>query len=112
MAKESETGAPSDRTAELSAELEALRREVGKLNDQSFIRIHNSVPRLLAYSFARGLAAGLGTVLGASVLLSFVIWSLSTIEVVPIIGDYVTRIIQQIETVSDIDVEAAGDGGE
>lgn len=97
MAKDSETGETSDQTADLATEMQALRREVVKLNEQSFVRIHNSVPRLLAYSFARGLAVGLGTVLGASVLLSFVIWSLSQIEFVPIIGDYVTEIINQIE---------------
>lgn len=98
MAKDNET---EDQTADLAVELQALRHEVGKLNEQSFIRIHNSVPRLLAYSFARGLAVGLGTVLGATVLLSFVIWSLSQIEFIPIIGEYVTEIIKQIETAAE-----------
>lgn len=98
MSREQSNEDARDQLRELSKELQALRREVGKLNTQSFIRIHNSIPRLLAYSFARGLAVGLGTVLGASVLLSLVIWSLSQIEFIPIIGEYVTEIIQQIDT--------------
>ncbi|MEM6481791.1 MAG: DUF5665 domain-containing protein [Pseudomonadota bacterium] len=101
MAKDGERHDTSGQAAALSDELQALRREVSKLNEQSFIRIHNSVPRLLAYSFARGLAVGLGTVLGATVLLSFVIWSLSQIEFVPIIGEYVTEIIDQINAGGD-----------
>ncbi|MEM9496656.1 MAG: DUF5665 domain-containing protein [Pseudomonadota bacterium] len=89
--------APSDPSLDLAEEIRALNREVAQLNSLSFIRIHNSVPRLLAYSFARGLAVGLGTVLGASLLLSILIWSLSQIEFVPIIGEYVTEIIDQID---------------
>ena len=38
----------------------ALREEVARLNAHRYIRIQNSVPRMLAFSFARGLALGLG----------------------------------------------------
>lgn len=98
MVENSANKTSEQQPTDLASEVQALRREVNKLNSHSFIRIHNSVPRLLAYSFARGLAIGLGTVLGASVLLSFLIWSLSQIEFIPIIGDWVTEIINQIET--------------
>ena len=79
-------------------EMRALRKEVARLNQLSFVRIHNSIPKLLGYSFARGLAFGLGTVLGASVLLSLVAWSVSQVEFLPVIGEWAAEIAKQMET--------------
>ncbi|WP_338550828.1 DUF5665 domain-containing protein [Roseovarius phycicola] len=78
-------------------EMRALRKEVARLNKLSFVRIHNSIPKLLGYSFARGLAFGLGTVLGASVLLSLVAWSVSQVEFLPVIGEWAAEIADQME---------------
>ncbi|MDZ7709084.1 MAG: DUF5665 domain-containing protein [Roseovarius sp.] len=83
-------------TADLAEELRALRTEVARLNSHRFVRIHNSLPRLLAFNFARGLAVGLGTVLGATVLLSVLVWSLSQIEFLPIIGEWAAQIAEQM----------------
>ena len=40
---------------------------------------------------------GLGTVLGATILVSFLAYFLSQIELLPIIGEYATRVLEQIE---------------
>jgi len=90
-----------DDAAGMAQEMQALRDELRRLNAHRFVRIHNSIPRLLAFNFARGLAFGLGTVLGASVLLSAVAWSLAQVEFLPIIGEWVSQIARQME-------EAAG----
>lgn len=82
---------------DMAQEMRALRQEVARLNGLAFIRIHNSVPKLLGYSFARGLAFGLGTVLGASVLLSLVAWSVSQVEFLPVIGEWAAEIAKQME---------------
>ena len=74
-----------------------MRRELQTLNGHGFIRLHNSLPRVLAFNFARGLALGLGTVLGASVLLSVVVWSLSQIEFLPIIGEWAAEIARMMQ---------------
>jgi hypothetical protein len=81
----------------MAAEIGALRAEVARLNAHGFVRLHNSLPKLLAFNFARGLAFGLGTVLGASLLLSLVAWSLSQVEFLPIIGDWAAQIAEQME---------------
>lgn len=81
---------------DMQDELRDLRREVSLLNGHRFVRIHNSIPRLLLFNFARGLAFGLGTVLGASLLLSIVVWSLSQIEFLPIIGNWAAEIAEQM----------------
>lgn len=94
----SEDGRPSD---DLTREVVAPRRELERLNTHRFIRIHNSVPRMLAFNLARGLAVGLGTVLGATVLLSVIIWALSQIEFLPIIGDWAAQISAQVREIQD-----------
>ncbi len=81
---------------DLTKEVHGLRVELRRLNSHRFIRVHNSVPRMLAFNFMRGLAVGLGTVLGASVLLSLLVWALSQIEFLPIIGEWAAEITRQV----------------
>lgn len=78
-------------------ELRSLRKELETLNRHRFVRMNNSLIQLVVFNFLRGLAFGLGTVLGASVLLSIVIWSLSQIEFLPIIGEWATEISRQMQ---------------
>ncbi|NBR89303.1 MAG: hypothetical protein EBS68_05210 [Rhodobacteraceae bacterium] len=54
------------------------------------------VIRGLALQFARGLAFGLGTVLGASLLVSLAAWWLSQFEFLPIIGEWAAQIAEDI----------------
>ena len=88
-------------TDDLAREIHALRTELARLNSHRFVRIHNNLPRLLAFNFARGLAAGLGTVLGATVLLSVLVWSLSQIEFLPIIGEWAAQISEQMRAAQE-----------
>lgn len=87
----------TDPQAELRTELRALRAELARLNGHRFMRLHASMPRLLAFNLARGLAFGLGTVLGASVLLSVAAWFFSQVEFLPIIGEWAAEIARQME---------------
>lgn len=81
----------------LREELAALRAEVARLNDQRIVRMHNSPARMLGAQFARGLAFGLGSVIGASVLVSILGWWLAQFEVVPIVGRWAADLVQEIE---------------
>lgn len=85
-------------TDELNKEMQALRLEIARLNNHRFIRVQNSTPRLVAFNFARGLAFGLGTVVGASFLVSVVAYSLSQIDFIPVIGEWASQIADQIQT--------------
>lgn len=84
-------------TSELAKEVRALRRELTFLRESRMFVIHQSVPRILLFRFAVGMAVGLGTVIGATVLLSLIIWALSQIEFLPIIGEWSAEIARQIE---------------
>lgn len=81
----------------LEQEVAALRAEVAQLNRHRFIRMHNRPGRVLVFNFTRGLAFGLGTVLGGGLLLSVVAWSLAQIDFLPIVGDWAADIARQIE---------------
>lgn len=77
--------------------LDALTREVAKLNSHRFIWIQNSVWRMMLYQFLRGLAFGLGTLMGATVLVSILAWWVSQVSFVPILGDWLVQIVQEME---------------
>lgn len=81
----------------LEAEVRALREEMAFLRKHRMFQIYQSVPRIMLFRFAVGMAVGLGTVIGATVLLSLIIWSLSQIEFLPIIGEWSAEIARQIE---------------
>jgi len=79
------------------SEIRALRLEVKRLNDQRFFRDAESPKRFLFFQFLRGMAFGLGTVLGASLVVSVLAYLLSQIDFIPIIGDWASEIARQIE---------------
>jgi len=80
----------------LSAEVHALRDEVARMNNHRFIRMHDSLWKLGAFQLYRGLAFGLGSVLGATLLVSVLVRLLGSIDFVPVLGDWVQQIIEQI----------------
>ena len=77
--------------------LENLEKSVNKLIKNNFFKIYSSYWRLLFISLLRGLASGLGWVLGATILVSLFTYALSQIEFIPILGDWVSRLIKEIE---------------
>ena len=81
----------------VAKEIEALRREVERLNSHRFIRIQNSPWRLFGYRFMSGLFTGFGTVIGATLLVSLVVYWLQGIDWIPVIGDWAAEIASRIE---------------
>ena len=74
-----------------------LESAVRKLSEHYFFRMNESVWTIIWFSLLRGLAFGLGTVLGATILVYVLVLLLSQIEFVPIIGEWAARIIEQIQ---------------
>ncbi|WP_114286337.1 DUF5665 domain-containing protein [Candidatus Halocynthiibacter alkanivorans] len=81
---------------ETESELTALRKEMARLNNHRFVRIHNSTARLMGYQFLRGLAFGLGSVVGATILVSTVAYLLAQVDFIPILGDWAKQIAAEI----------------
>lgn len=75
---------------DLRAALERLTIEVAQLNRrEKFLR-------MLGANLLRGLAFGLGSVLGASLLVSILGWWVSQFEFLPLIGQWAVRIVDEI----------------
>ena len=97
MGKETDT--PKDAAADaggLAEEVRALREELTLLRRHRMFVLYQSVSRVLLFRFASGMAVGLGTVIGATVLLSIILWLLSQVELIPIIGDWAAEITRAI----------------
>lgn len=73
-------------------EIKALRAEVRRLNNHRFLRVNDNFWWMLGNALARGLMVGLGTVIGATLLLSVLVWMLSQIEFLPIVGEWAKEI--------------------
>jgi hypothetical protein len=74
-----------------------LSRALEEIVAHRIVRIHDSVIKVVMFQFMRGLAFGLGTVIGASILVSVLVTVLARIEFVPLLGDWAAQIIEQIE---------------
>ena len=87
--------------AEAAANIARLADELERLNRHRFVRIHDSPWRLVLFQFTRGLAFGLGSVVGATVLVSVLVWWLSQFEFIPIVGDWMGQLVDEIEATGD-----------
>ena len=87
----------SDPETALEEEVRALRGEIKRLNEQRYFRVESSLLQVAFWNIIRGLAWGFGSVLGATILISFLVRMLGSIDFIPILGDWAQQIIEQIE---------------
>ena len=88
-------------TGQLEKEVGALRHEVARLNGHRFLRTYNSTGRLLWLQFLRGVAFGLGSVVGATIVVSILVYALSSVDFIPVIGEWAAEVIEVIEGVAE-----------
>lgn len=81
----------------LVAQSEAMNQQLVELNNHQLITAYDSIPKLLLFQLLKGGALGLGSVLGATVILSGLIYMLSQIEFIPVIGEWVSAILETVE---------------
>ena len=74
-----------------------LAEAIETLNDHNLMRIYSSSWWIIWTNFLRGLAFGLGSVIGASLLVYITVQVLAQIEFIPILGDWALRLIPEIE---------------
>lgn len=82
---------------ELTKEVNQLAKQVQKLQNTELIKIYKHPGKLIWYSFLKGIMVGLGSVVGATVVVAILIYLLSKISFVPVIGDFVNEIVGQLE---------------
>jgi hypothetical protein len=64
---------------------------------RGYTRVHVSTPRLVISNFLGGIAWGFGTVLGATVVVALLVFILSKLDAVPLLGDIVSNILENIQ---------------
>lgn len=74
-----------------------LVRELERLNNSNAMARLNSTPKMIIHQLLRGLAFGLGTAIGASILVAVLVKFLSNIDFIPIVGQWAAEIAAQIQ---------------
>ena len=75
---------------------ERLEKSINNITKHNFFKIHSSLKMLLLVNLLKGLVSGLGWVLGATILVSFLTFVLSQIEFIPILGEWVSKLMKEI----------------
>ena len=83
---------------EMVEAINGLKAEVEKLNKQRFFASQNKWLSLMFFNLVRGLLFGLGSVIGATLLVYVLVQLLAQIDFIPILGDWVQRIIDIIQS--------------
>lgn len=82
---------------ELALEMKELAIEMRKLKSMEFVKFYKKPWKFVWYSFIKGVMVGLGTVLGASVLVAIVLYLFAQFSHVPLIGKFFQGLANQIQ---------------
>jgi len=82
---------------DLKQELRTLRDEIRRTNDSNLFKFNDSLIRMTGVQFLRGLAFGLGSVMGATIVVSIVAYVLAQGALVPRIGDWAQAIAEEMQ---------------
>ncbi|MEO0343979.1 MAG: DUF5665 domain-containing protein [Pseudomonadota bacterium] len=82
----------------IAGDIEKLHLTLERLEATRFIAMHNSIWQMLWINFLKGVALGLGTVVGATVVLWIIVSVLSQMDFIPVIGQWAARLIEILET--------------
>ena len=77
-------------------EIKKLSEVIKSLNNHNIFKVYNSTKKILFMSFLKGLASGLGWIIGATILVSILTFALSQIQFIPILGEWVSKLITEI----------------
>ena len=77
-------------------DIKKLSEVIKNLNNNNIFKIYNSTKKILFVSFLKGLASGLGWIIGATILVSILTFALSQIQFIPILGEWVSKLITEI----------------
>lgn len=86
--------------SQLIKEVNSLTKEIKNIKNLEFIKIFKHPFKFLWFSFLKGVMVGFGSVIGATVLVAVFIYLMAKISFVPIVGNFVEKIIDEV-TVTD-----------
>ncbi|HIE38823.1 MAG TPA: hypothetical protein EYH30_05640 [Anaerolineales bacterium] len=74
----------------------ALAQEVERL--QRWHPLAGRLRHLLWRGFLQGVASGLGRAVGATVVLALLVWLLGRLQVVPVLGEWIARLMEAVQS--------------
>jgi len=77
--------------------IQALTDLVEKLREERYLQIIEDKKKFLWYNFLTGAAKGLGFIIGSTLVLALVLWLLSNLISVPVIGEWIATLMDYIE---------------
>lgn len=81
---------------QLAKEVAKLAKIIERLEDQKPFDIMSRPRKFMWFSFLKGLMAGLGSVIGATLLVALLIYILKQIQLIPLVGDFIGNILEYI----------------
>ncbi len=97
MTKKQAKTTTADAETKLAQATEDLVKEIKKLKKLETFEVLHHPFKFMGFAFLKGIMVALGSVFAVTVILSFIIFVLSKIELVPIIGDFVGEITSQVQ---------------
>lgn len=80
----------------LTESIKNLTKLVDQLRSKRYLQFVESPVKFLLYNFFSGLASGLGTAIGATIIFGLIILLLSKLQIVPIVGNWAVTILDYI----------------
>ena len=81
----------------LTESILALTKLVRKLRSERYLQIVDNPKKFLFYNFLLGVHRGIGFAFGASVIFAFIIWVLSQLSIVPVLGDWIVNLLDYVQ---------------
>lgn len=80
-------------TTALAQEVEVLRQ---------WHPLYGSIRPVLWRGFVQGVASGMGRAVGATVLVAVLVWLLSGIQLVPVLGEWIAQLLDAIRSAQEM----------
>lgn len=97
MPNQEKNSEENQQLAGLSNEVRRLRELLEKLRLQQYVQVLLNIRRIAWVSFLSGIFSGLGTVIGATLVLTLLVYILSRLEVLPHIGKFIAEIVKIVK---------------
>lgn len=81
----------------MGKEKETQKEYIETSQSRGHTRVYISTSKIVINNFLGGLAWGFGVVIGATVVVTLVLWLLNQLGEVPIIGDLISKIIDDVQ---------------
>lgn len=81
----------------LTESIITLTKLVKQLRSEKHLQMIENRKKFLFYNFLSGITRGVGFALGTTLVLGLIFWILSELTSIPLLGDWITRIINYIQ---------------